>query len=165
MMLPHTVCVASLSRAGVQAKQWKMLADLEMDRGNLESAKAIFSKCLLSCYNVDLWMSYMRYIKQVRALTLHPDNEPTNSCPSNLSKQSVRNVGPCHSVALSLALSGVLPRPCHHCSLQARLSCDLYVGRVSNAWAAQPMFQEWTAESAAHLRQGIVHPTYRLFCQ
>lgn len=65
---------------GMQAKQWKMLADLEMERGNLESAKNIFSKCLLSCYNVDLWSSYMRYIKQVRPFVFSTVNRNTAAC-------------------------------------------------------------------------------------
>ena len=43
-----------------------MYADIELDRGNLEGAKTIFSQCLLSCMNVDLWRSYLRYINIVR---------------------------------------------------------------------------------------------------
>lgn len=54
----------------MQGKFWKMLVDFELDKNNLEGAISLFSECLLNCYHVPLWLSYMRFIKMVRASTL-----------------------------------------------------------------------------------------------
>lgn len=44
---------------------WKAYAELEMAAGNQSGVKAIFSRCLLHCPSVDLWLSYLTFIKTV----------------------------------------------------------------------------------------------------
>lgn len=34
--------------------------------GETADAKAVFSRCLLTCLNIDLWRSYLSFIKRVR---------------------------------------------------------------------------------------------------
>lgn len=36
-----------------------------MDSGNTEAAKNLFSRCLLTCLNVDLWRTYIRFILRI----------------------------------------------------------------------------------------------------
>lgn len=48
-----------------QAMHWKDYAELEMAAGNQSGVKAIFSRCLLHCPSVDLWLSYLTFIKTV----------------------------------------------------------------------------------------------------
>jgi hypothetical protein len=42
-----------------------MLVDYELDNNQLDNAIGLFSECLLNCYHVPLWLSYMRFIKMV----------------------------------------------------------------------------------------------------
>ena len=38
-----------------------------MSAGNQSGVKAIFSRCLLNCPSVNLWRSYLTFIKTVRS--------------------------------------------------------------------------------------------------
>lgn len=49
-----------------QAALWTKYAELEMASGNAAQVKHIFSRCLLTCPNVDLWFTYLKFIKKVR---------------------------------------------------------------------------------------------------
>jgi hypothetical protein len=49
----------------MQGKYWKMLVDMQLDEGNMQSAVATFGLCLTNCYTVELWKAYMRYIYTV----------------------------------------------------------------------------------------------------
>lgn len=52
-----------------QVAIWTRYAELEITAGPAANVKAIFSRCLLSCPNVDLWYAYLRFIKKVRPHT------------------------------------------------------------------------------------------------
>jgi hypothetical protein len=49
----------------VQGKYWKMLVDMQLDEGDMQSAVATFGLCLTNCFTVELWKAYMRYIYTV----------------------------------------------------------------------------------------------------
>lgn len=47
------------------ADQWKRYADLELAAGSVTAAKAIFAQCLVQCFTVGLFQSYIRFIRAV----------------------------------------------------------------------------------------------------
>ncbi|EIE19849.1 Suf-domain-containing protein, partial [Coccomyxa subellipsoidea C-169] len=46
------------------ALYWQRYAEAEIRAGNVSGAKSVFSRCLLTCLSVDLWRTYLRFIKQ-----------------------------------------------------------------------------------------------------
>ncbi|GMH44710.1 hypothetical protein BSKO_12662 [Bryopsis sp. KO-2023] len=44
---------------------WKAYAEAAMSVNDHTTVKSIFSRCLLNCLNVDLWNTYLRFIKKV----------------------------------------------------------------------------------------------------
>lgn len=57
--------VCGRARAISQARQWRQYAQLEMRAEQPERVKNIFSRCLLSCYSVELWQIYLDFIQKV----------------------------------------------------------------------------------------------------
>ncbi|CAM6129012.1 unnamed protein product [Calypogeia fissa] len=47
------------------ARYWKMYVEAQMAANDDDAVKQIFSRCLLNCLNVDLWRSYIRFMKKV----------------------------------------------------------------------------------------------------
>jgi len=47
------------------AGYWKSYAEAAMGVNDHSRIKSIFSQCLLNCLNVDLWATYLRFIKKV----------------------------------------------------------------------------------------------------
>ncbi|KAL0487843.1 cleavage stimulation factor subunit 3 [Acrasis kona] len=47
-------------------KYWKQYAEAEMQVSNYDKAEAIFKRCLHSCLNVELWRSYLNYIRDIK---------------------------------------------------------------------------------------------------
>ncbi|CAL8466443.1 g5979 [Coccomyxa elongata] len=47
------------------AVYWQKYADIEIRAGNESGAKSVFSRCLLTCLSVELWRTYLRFIKQI----------------------------------------------------------------------------------------------------
>ena len=52
-------------RCGVQSGQWKAYAEAAMLANEQTAAKTIFSRCLLAYPNVELWNTYLRFIRNV----------------------------------------------------------------------------------------------------
>lgn len=47
---------------------------MEIRAGNERGAKLVFSRCLLTCLSVDLWQTYLRFIRKARHATKQPVN-------------------------------------------------------------------------------------------
>ncbi|CAM6045157.1 unnamed protein product [Sphagnum compactum] len=47
------------------ARYWRMYVDAQIAANDDEAVKQIFSRCLLHCLHVDLWRSYLRYMRKV----------------------------------------------------------------------------------------------------
>ena len=50
---------------GMQAQHWQSYAQMEIRMRQYTQAKGIFSRCLLNCFSVPLWTTYIDFIKQV----------------------------------------------------------------------------------------------------
>eukprot|EP01116_Phalansterium_solitarium_P011163 TRINITY_DN26778_c0_g1_i1.p1 TRINITY_DN26778_c0_g1~~TRINITY_DN26778_c0_g1_i1.p1 ORF type:complete len:252 (+),score=81.03 TRINITY_DN26778_c0_g1_i1:146-901(+) len=44
-------------------RHWKYYVEHELARGNLDKVDALFSRSLLKCHNIDLWRSYIVYLR------------------------------------------------------------------------------------------------------
>lgn len=51
----------------LQAGYWREYADQQMSCAGEAVVKSVFSRCLLTCLSVDLWRSYLNFIKRVGA--------------------------------------------------------------------------------------------------
>ena len=51
----------------MQAVYWARLAQAHLRSNNITAAKQVFSRCMLTCLSMDVWMTYLQFIKQVRA--------------------------------------------------------------------------------------------------
>lgn len=49
----------------MQAAYWREYCELEIDDGTPDAVKALFSRCLLNCLEVDLWRAYVRFIRRL----------------------------------------------------------------------------------------------------
>ncbi len=49
----------------LQAGYWREYADQQMSCAGEAVVKSVFSRCLLTCLSVDLWRSYLNFIKRV----------------------------------------------------------------------------------------------------
>lgn len=49
----------------MQAGYWREYADQQMSYAGEAVVKSVFSRCLLTCLSVDLWRSYLNFIKRV----------------------------------------------------------------------------------------------------
>jgi len=47
------------------AATWRGFIEFEMKLGNTADVKSMFSKCLLKCKNLDLWRTYIKYVKRL----------------------------------------------------------------------------------------------------
>ena len=64
---------APLRHAGcIQAVYWAQLAQAHLRSNNITAAKQVFSRCMLTCLSMDVWMTYLQFIKQVRIDTFRP---------------------------------------------------------------------------------------------
>lgn len=52
-------------RTVVQALYWKDYAEFEVGHGGDNAAKALLSRCLLQCPNVELWRAYLQLVRRV----------------------------------------------------------------------------------------------------
>jgi hypothetical protein len=50
-----------------QARYWKHYVEEEMQANNFDRVEKLFMRCLLKCLDMDLWKTYIRYIKLVKA--------------------------------------------------------------------------------------------------
>ena len=50
----------------MQAVYWARLAQAHLRSNNITAAKQVFSRCMLTCLSMDVWMTYLQFIKQVR---------------------------------------------------------------------------------------------------
>lgn len=48
------------------ARYWKILIEKEMNLKNFDRVEKLFQQCLFTCLDVDLWKSYINYIKLVK---------------------------------------------------------------------------------------------------
>lgn len=48
------------------ARFWKAYVELEMSAQNYDVVEALFEKCLKKCPDVELWSSYLRYVRIVK---------------------------------------------------------------------------------------------------
>ena len=56
----------------LQAVYWAKLAQAHLRSNDVASAKQVFSRSMLNCLSMDVWMTYMQFIKQVWCpCTLH----------------------------------------------------------------------------------------------
>ncbi|KAK9824661.1 hypothetical protein WJX72_012141 [[Myrmecia] bisecta] len=49
------------------ARYWRLYAEAEMAAGNTAQVKTVFSRCLLNCLTVDLWATYLEFIKKTNS--------------------------------------------------------------------------------------------------
>ncbi|XP_029117470.1 cleavage stimulation factor subunit 77 isoform X3 [Elaeis guineensis] len=54
-----------LSTFPTAAKYWKQYVEAYMNANNDEATKQIFSRCLLNCLHISLWLCYIHFIKKV----------------------------------------------------------------------------------------------------
>jgi hypothetical protein len=52
----------------LQAVYWARLAQVHLRANNVSAAKQVFSRSMLSCLSMDVWMTYLQFIKQVQSL-------------------------------------------------------------------------------------------------
>lgn len=52
-----------------QAGYWRDYCELEVATNSPGAVKALFSRCLLTCLSVDLWKTYLQFIRKVGAAT------------------------------------------------------------------------------------------------
>jgi len=52
----------------LQAAYWAKLAQAHLRANNIAAAKHVFSRCMLNCLSMDVWMTYLQFIKQVLSL-------------------------------------------------------------------------------------------------
>jgi len=52
----------------LQAAYWAKLAQAHLRVNNIAAAKHVFSRCMLNCLSMDVWMTYLQFIKQVLSL-------------------------------------------------------------------------------------------------
>ena len=50
----------------MQAVYWARLAQAHLRSNTITAAKQVFSRCMLTCLSMDVWMTYLQFIKQVR---------------------------------------------------------------------------------------------------
>ena len=56
-------CLLRITLVCLQAAIWTSYAELELSSvGNLESAKVLFGRCLLSCPSVELHLQYLKWV-------------------------------------------------------------------------------------------------------
>ena len=49
----------------LQAVYWAKLAQAHLRSNDVTGAKQVFSRSMLNCLSMDVWMTYMQFIKQV----------------------------------------------------------------------------------------------------
>jgi len=49
----------------LQASYWREYCELEIESGSPETVKTLFSRCLLTCLDIDLWRTYLRFIRRI----------------------------------------------------------------------------------------------------
>ncbi len=49
----------------MQASYWREYCELEIEFGSPDTVKTLFSRCLLTCLDVDLWRTYLRFIRKL----------------------------------------------------------------------------------------------------
>ncbi|KAG7671919.1 hypothetical protein Ndes2526B_g07151 [Nannochloris sp. 'desiccata'] len=54
-----------LSKFPTAASYWREYCKLEIESGSPETVKTLFSRCLLTCLDVDLWRTYLRFIRRL----------------------------------------------------------------------------------------------------
>lgn len=54
-----------ISVTWVQAGYWRDYCELEIGTNTPGAVKALFSRCLLTCLSVDLWRTYLQFIRKV----------------------------------------------------------------------------------------------------
>ena len=74
---PHAACKQlGMQRdvpGSLQAVYWAKLAQAHLRSNDVTGAKQIFSRSMLNCLSMDVWMTYMQFIKQVcLPCTLYP---------------------------------------------------------------------------------------------
>ena len=88
----------------MQAQHWQNYAKLEISTRQLTKAKGIFSRCLLNCFSMPLWTTYIDFIKQVLVQAHSPcmHSQPAaHSCvpsPSSASPRTQLSSRPCNSL-------------------------------------------------------------------
>ena len=101
----------------VQAKYWKKYAELEMAAGDSQRVKNIFSRCLLSCPNVELWQTYLSFIKQVPPRTtmdnLNACHNGLHLCMSRFKTDALPVLTLPHICTKPVILHGPLGKPAH----------------------------------------------------
>ena len=58
----------------MQAVYWARLAQAHLRSSNIAAAKQVFSRCMLNCLSMDVWMTYLQLIKQVWFMDQGPSN-------------------------------------------------------------------------------------------
>jgi len=53
------------SNLSLQASYWREYCELEIESGSPETVKTLFSRCLLTCLDIDLWRTYLRFIRRI----------------------------------------------------------------------------------------------------
>lgn len=60
----------------LQAVYWAKLAQAHLRSNNVSAAKQVFSRCMLNCLSMDVWMTYLQFIKQVQPVCSQPERLP-----------------------------------------------------------------------------------------
>lgn len=69
--VPHPSCLQAAGMVNeemlgpLQAVYWAKLAQAHLRSNDVASTKQVFSRSMLNCLSMDVWMTYMQFIKQV----------------------------------------------------------------------------------------------------